>query len=117
MTNPSPKDASSTSSQGRNDQELGLAQPKSNSKPPSRTRTYLRLLQYIKPYWWAIALTIVGFGINSATEIGIAKLIQFITDAINDGTQSELNLFPFLIILLFFIRGVGSFLGSLYWPL
>ena len=114
MTNPSPKDASSTSSQGRNDQELGLAQPKSNSKPPSRTRTYLRLLQYIKPYWWAIALTIVGFGINSATEIGIAKLIQFITDAINDGTQSELNLFPFLIILLFFIRGVGSFLGNYF---
>ena len=114
MTKPSPKDASSTSTEGRNDQDSSLAQPNLKPQSPSRTRTYLRLMQYIKPYWWAIALTIVGFGINSATEIGIAKLIQFITDAINDGTQSQLNLFPFLIILLFFVRGVGSFLGNYF---
>ena len=71
-------------------------------------------MQYIIPYWWAVGLTIIGFGINSATEIGIAKLIQFITDAINNGTQSQLDLFPFLIILLFVIRGFGSFLGNYF---
>ncbi|WP_425271947.1 lipid A export permease/ATP-binding protein MsbA [Psychrobacter piechaudii] len=114
MTKPSPKDASSTTSLGRNDQESNLLPSNLKPQSPSGTQTYLRLMQYIKPYWWAIALTIIGFGINSATEIGIAKLIQFITDAINDGTQSDLNLFPFLIILLFFIRGVGSFLGNYF---
>ena len=114
MTNPSPKDVSLTTTSDKN----GANNSPEPSKPipvkASRTRTYIRLLQYVKPYWWAIALTILGFAINSATEIGIAKLIQFITDAINDGEQSKLNLFPFLIIVLFFIRGLGAFLGNYF---
>lgn len=116
MTNPSPKDASSTSSNDRKDPENSLIKSKikPQSQHPPQTRTYLRLMQYIIPYWWAVGLTIIGFGINSATEIGIAKLIQFITDAINNGTQSQLDLFPFLIILLFVIRGFGSFLGNYF---
>ncbi|WP_296403200.1 lipid A export permease/ATP-binding protein MsbA [Psychrobacter sp.] len=113
MTNSSPNDASSTSSTGLKDLEPSLIKPISKSSKSS-TKTYIRLMQYIKPYWWAIVLTMIGFAINSATEVGIAKLIQYITDAINNGTQSKLNLFPFLIILLFFIRGVGSFLGNYF---
>uniref|UniRef100_A5WF99 Lipid A ABC exporter, fused ATPase and inner membrane subunits MsbA n=1 Tax=Psychrobacter sp. (strain PRwf-1) TaxID=349106 RepID=A5WF99_PSYWF len=110
MTNPSANQASSTSS--------GQSHPpkpvSGNPETKTRTQTYLRLMQYIKPYWWAIALTIVGFAINSATEVGIAKLIQYITDAINHGNQSQRNLFPFLIVLLFFVRGLGSFLGNYF---
>ncbi len=81
---------------------------------PTRTQTYVRLLAYLKPYWWAIGLTIIGFAINSATEIGIARLIQFITDAINTRDQSLLNWFPVLIVALFFVRGLGSFLGNYF---
>ncbi|WP_350656856.1 lipid A export permease/ATP-binding protein MsbA [Psychrobacter sp. S1-30-MNA-CIBAN-0213] len=83
------------------------------SSPPKR-RTLLRLLSYLKPYWWALLLTVVGFAINAATEIWIAKLLQYITDAINQNDQAKQNLFPVLIIALFFIRGVGSFLGNYY---
>ena len=67
---------------------------------PKRRQTFIRLLSYLKPYWWALLLTIVGFAINSATEVWIAKLLQFITDAINQGDQSQQNIFPVLIILL-----------------
>lgn len=81
--------------------------------PPKR-KTLLRLLSYLKPYWWALLLTVVGFAINAATEIWIAKLLQYITDAINQNDQAKQNLFPVLIIALFFIRGVGSFLGNYY---
>ncbi|WP_169391384.1 MULTISPECIES: lipid A export permease/ATP-binding protein MsbA [Psychrobacter] len=81
--------------------------------PPKR-QTLLRLLSYLKPYWWAIALTILGFAINAATEIWIAKLLQFITDAINSNDQSKQDWFPALIVILFFVRGVGSFLGNYY---
>lgn len=80
----------------------------------SRYATLLRLLRYLKPYWWALLLTIVGFAINAATEIWIAKLLQYITDAINQNDQSQQDLFPLLIIALFFVRGVGSFLGNYY---
>lgn len=81
--------------------------------PPKR-KTLMRLLSYLKPYWWALLLTVVGFAINAATEIWIAKLLQYITDAINQHDQAKQNLFPVLIIALFFIRGVGSFLGNYY---
>ncbi len=81
---------------------------------PPKHKTLLRLLRYLKPYWWAILLTIVGFAINAATEIWIAKLLQYITDAINNNDQGKQNLFPALIIGLFFVRGVGSFLGNYY---
>ena len=81
--------------------------------PPKR-KTLMRLLAYLKPYWWAILLTIIGFAINAGTEIWIAKLLQYITDAINQNDQSKQDLFPFIIVMLFFVRGVGSFLGNYY---
>ncbi|MBR5495213.1 MAG: ATP-binding cassette domain-containing protein, partial [Psychrobacter sp.] len=87
------------------------------SAAPSSTpkhKTLLRLLSYLKPYWWALILVIIGFAINAATEIWIAKLLQYITDAINQNDQSKQDLFPFIIVLLFFVRGVGSFLGNYY---
>ncbi|MBH0064531.1 lipid A export permease/ATP-binding protein MsbA [Psychrobacter sp. SZ93C1] len=74
----------------------------------------MRLLRYLKPYWWALALVVLGFAINAGTEIWVAKLLQYITDAINQGDQSKQNLFPLLIITLFFVRGLGSFLGNYY---
>ncbi|MEN6670500.1 lipid A export permease/ATP-binding protein MsbA [Psychrobacter sp. B38] len=80
----------------------------------SRYATLLRLLSYLKPYWWALLLTVLGFAINAGTEIWIAKLLQYITDAINQNDQSQQDLFPLLIIGLFFVRGVGSFLGNYY---
>ena len=89
---------------------LKLAQPLT---PPKR-KTLLRLLRYLKPYWWALLLTVIGFAINAATEIWIAKLLQYITDAINQNDQAKQNWFPALIIGLFFVRGVGSFLGNYY---
>lgn len=81
---------------------------------PSKSKTLLRLLSYLKPYWWALLLTIIGFAINAATEIWIAKLLQYITDAINNNDQSKQDLFPLIIVGLFFVRGVGSFLGNYY---
>ena len=82
--------------------------------PPPKIKTLLRLLRYLKPYWWALLLTVVGFAINAATEIWIAKLLQYITDAINQNDRSKQAWFPALIIMLFFVRGVGSFLGNYF---
>ncbi len=85
----------------------------SPANTPKR-KTLLRLLSYLKPYWWALLLTVLGFSINAATEIWIAKLLQYITDAINQNDQSKQDLFPLLIVGLFFVRGIGSFLGNYY---
>lgn len=89
---------------------------KHNPTIPSQSRwhTYRRLLGYLVPYWWAVGLVIAGFALNAATEVGVAKLMQYIIDAINQRQQHFINLFPFLIVLLFVLRGLGTFLGNYY---
>lgn len=77
-------------------------------------QTYRRLLGYLKPYWWAMTLVVIGFTLNAGTEVGIAKLVKFIIDAINERDQAHINLFPALIVLLFVLRGLGSFLGNYF---
>lgn len=83
-------------------------------KSQSRWQTYQRLLRYLYPYWWAILLVIAGFVINAGTEVGVAKLMQFIIDAINQKQQDYINIFPILIVFLFVFRGLGTFLGNYY---
>lgn len=77
-------------------------------------QVYFRLLSYLKLYWGAILLVLLGFAINAATEVSIAQLIKYIIEAINSGDQSAKNLFPILIIALFFFRGLGTFLGNYF---
>ncbi|MCX5467047.1 lipid A export permease/ATP-binding protein MsbA [Acinetobacter nematophilus] len=77
-------------------------------------KVYIRLLAYLKPYWGAALLVIVGFGINAATEVSVAKLLKYIIDAIQGGSRSDLDWFPALIILLIFFRGLGLFMGGYF---
>ena len=87
------------------------------SKPTNahpRWQTYRRLLGYLKPYWWAMIFVVIGFTLNAGTEVGIAKLVKFIIDAINERDQAHINLFPALIVLLFVLRGLSSFLGNYF---
>lgn len=75
---------------------------------------YHRLLGYLKAYWWAGILTLVGNIIAAATEVSSAKLMQYIIDAITSHDQTVRYLFPILIVVLVFFRGLGSFMGGYY---
>nr|WP_257513979.1 lipid A export permease/ATP-binding protein MsbA [Acinetobacter baumannii] len=74
----------------------------------------MRLISYLKPYWGVALLVLIGFGMNSATEVSVAKLIKFIIDAIQSASRADLDWFPLLIILLVFFRGLGLFMGGYY---
>ena len=75
---------------------------------------YFRLLAYLKPYWGYAVLVLIGFALSASTEVSIAKLLEFIINAIQHQNHSETSLFPFLVVLLILVRGVGSFLGDYY---
>lgn len=75
---------------------------------------YQRLLGYTRRYWGLFTLGVVGFLINAQTEWAGAKLVQFIIEAIEKHDQSSKNLFPLLIIGVFFLRGFGTFVGNYY---
>lgn len=77
-------------------------------------KVYTRLLSYLKQYWGIALLVLFGFGLNAASEVAVAKLLQFIIDSIQQQNQSNLDIFPILVVVLIFIRGVGLFLGGYY---
>ena len=77
-------------------------------------KVYLRLLSYLKPYWGAALLILLGFAINATTEVSVAKLLEYIINAIQHQNQQNLNWFPFLVIILIFFRGLGLFVGGYY---
>lgn len=77
-------------------------------------KVYLRLLSYLKQYWGIALIVVFGFLLNAATEVSVAKLLEHIINAIQNKDQSFTNLFPFLVVLLMFFRGLGLFLGGYY---
>ncbi|MDH5819385.1 lipid A export permease/ATP-binding protein MsbA [Acinetobacter pseudolwoffii] len=77
-------------------------------------KVYLRLLSYLKPFWGIALLVLLGFSINAATEVSVAKLLEYIIEAIQNKDQSSTSLFPFLVVILMFFRGLGLFMGGYF---
>ena len=77
-------------------------------------KVYLRLLSYLKPFVGIMVLVVVGFALNAATEVSVAKLLEKIINAIQTKDQSFTTLFPILVVLLMFFRGVGLFIGGYF---
>lgn len=76
-------------------------------------KVYLRLLSYLKPYWGVAILVVVGFAINAATEVSVAKLLEKIIEAIQHRDQGFTTLFPILVVVVMFFRGLGLFMGGI----
>ncbi len=77
-------------------------------------KVYLRLLSYLKPYWGVAILVVVGFAINAATEVSVAKLLEKIIEAIQHRDQGFTTLFPILVVVVMFFRGLGLFMGGYF---
>ena len=77
-------------------------------------KIYVRLLGYLKQYWGIAILVVLGFTINAATEVSVAKLLEYIITAIQGKDQSFTTLFPILVVLLMFFRGLGTFMGGYF---
>lgn len=77
-------------------------------------KIYWRLLSYLKPFWGIAILVIIGFLINAVTEVSVAKLLEKIITAIQEKDQSFTSLFPFLVVVLMFFRGLGLFMGGYF---
>lgn len=85
-----------------------------SSAQHSGWQVYKRLLTYTRKYWGIFLLGILGFVLGAQTEWMAAKLIQYIIEAIQNADQRSKNLFPLLIIGIFFLRLIGSFMGNYF---
>jgi len=84
-----------------------------NNPPNSRT-LYLRLLQYVRPYWRAVALSLLATAVLAATEPLFPALLKPLLDkgfTAENGLQNPIYI-PLGIVGVFIVRGVFNYLSS-----
>lgn len=78
-------------------------------------KIYRRLLRYVWPYWWAFTLGILGSTAFSGID---AYFIRFMKPLMDKGFVNRdlqfLKLLPFVIMGLFLLRGIASFIGRYF---
>lgn len=91
------------------------SQTSDTQQPPIKgIKTYLRLLSYIKPYWPAFALSVVGLAIYSFSSASFAQAMKWLIDSIEGGLSEQRLFFPLLVVGIFTLRGLGTFLGTYF---
>ena len=89
---------------------------KKNLPNPSTSRAlYFRLLGYVKPYWRFFLLAIVFMAISASTEPLLPALMKPLLDSGFSGHATGIYnswLLPFLIVGVFFIRGMFGFFAD-----
>ena len=77
------------------------------------TQLYLRLLGYVRPYWKIFAASVLGMLIAAATEVAMpAAAKPFLDGTFIAKDPVLMRWVPWLLVLLFLVRGIGSFLGQ-----
>lgn len=80
----------------------------------SNWQTYRRLLAYVKPFWVAFALAVVGNIIYAGASTGMAAAMEYVIKAIENPTDQNRLLLTLLIVGVFATRGLGSFLSQYF---
>jgi subfamily B ATP-binding cassette protein MsbA len=77
------------------------------------TQLYLRLLTYVRPYWREFAVSILCMAITAATEPLLPALLKpFLDGTFIQKDDSVIRWAPLFILVIFFVRGVGGFIGT-----
>ena len=73
---------------------------------------YLRLLHYVRPYWWAFALAVAGMGIVAAGDLVMAMLVIPVVNNFQHPDPAKTQWLPLAIISVFVLRGLGSYVSE-----
>lgn len=74
--------------------------------------TYKRLLSYVRPYWFMLVISVIGYAIYAATQAGAAQLAGFLGETIVDPTDARVLLVSIAPLVLVIFQGLGQFMGS-----
>ncbi|HEA51236.1 lipid A export permease/ATP-binding protein MsbA [Marinobacter antarcticus] len=94
-------------------QDEALTDPK-RIKPGETWPTYKRLLKYVKPFWLAFSLAVVGNVIYAGASTGMAAAMEYVIAAIENPTEQNRLLLTLLIVAVFSLRGVGTFMSQYF---
>ena len=85
-----------------------------NQAEASNWQTYRRLLKYVKPFWIAFSLAVVGNIIYAAASTGMAASMEYVIEAIENPSAQNRIMLTGLIVGVFAFRGVGTFMGQYF---
>lgn len=80
----------------------------------SNWQTYKRLLAYVKPFWLAFSLAVIGNIIYAAASTGMAAAMEYVITAIENPTEKNRLLLTGLIVGVFAFRGLGTFMSQYF---
>ncbi len=86
----------------------------STAQDASNWATYKRLLAYVKPFWLAFSLAVLGNVIYAAASTGMAAAMEYVIEAIENPTEQNRILLTLLIVGVFAFRGLGTFLSQYF---
>lgn len=84
------------------------------AKPVAGWETYKRLLTYVKPFWLPFLLAIIGNIIYAAASTGMAAAMEYVITAIENPTAGNRILLTAMIVGVFAVRGLGTFLSQYF---
>lgn len=84
------------------------------AEPASNWQTYKRLLAYVKPFWLAFALAVVGNIIYAAASTGMAAAMEYVIEALENPSDKNRLLLTVLIVGVFAFRGLGTFMSQYF---
>lgn len=84
------------------------------AQPSGSWETYKRLLVYVKPFWLAFSLAVVGNVIYAAASTGMAAAMEYVIAAIENPTEGNRIMLTLLIVGVFAFRGVGTFMSQYF---
>jgi subfamily B ATP-binding cassette protein MsbA len=73
---------------------------------------YRRLLRYVRPYWWAFGVAVLGMFIVAAGDLIMAMLVIPIVRNFQDPDPARTQWLPLAVIGVFLFRGIGSFISE-----
>nr|WP_087464426.1 lipid A export permease/ATP-binding protein MsbA [Oleiphilus messinensis] len=80
----------------------------------SNWKVYSRLLGYVKPFWFAFALSILGNAVYAGASVLMAHSVEYLEEAIRIPSDSNRIFVCLMIVGVFALRGIGSFAGGYY---
>ena len=84
------------------------------STPLDSRRLYLRLLGYVRPYWFAFVAAIACMGLSSIVEPVFPAVMKSLLDRGFSGATDRLDwlLYPLGILAFFIVRALLGFIGD-----
>ncbi len=73
---------------------------------------YRRLLNYVRPYWWAFALAVIGMIIVAAGDTLMAYMVMPIVQKLQNPDPAMTVQLPLAVVAVFLLRGLGSFMSE-----